>query len=99
MTLVVDPEALRTLAEAWEATGRATARQATTVRGVGAGAHQFGRIHQFVTPALDWFVERAVRAVEHAGEEWERGALALRDTARDVVDTDRGVADGWGEDG
>lgn len=92
MILAVDPEGLRSLAEVWDDTARAVAEHRSTVASVGAGAENFGRINQFLTPALIGFVLAASRVAQECGDQWQEGALAARDTANDIHLVDVGVA-------
>lgn len=96
MILAVDPSGLRSVAAAWEEASLAASSQRATVTSVGGGAENFGRINQFMTPALAGFVALAVRAAEECGELWQEGALAATDTATDLVLVDEAVARAMG---
>lgn len=92
MILVVDPEGLLALARDWDQTAQAVADHRSDVASVGAGAQNFGRINQYMTPALVGFVMAASRVAQECGDQWQEGALAARDTANDLHLVDAGVA-------
>lgn len=96
MILLVDTDAMRRLAQRWDESAEATSRGAATVAGVRGGAENFGRLNQFLTPALRGFTTVAEGAVRRSAEQWADGALAARDTALDVESTDDAVARGFG---
>lgn len=92
MILVVQPHSLRSLESVWEETASSISAQSGTLTEVGGGAGNFGRINQFMTPALHVFVWAAKSAVKECGEQLREGALASRDTADDMEKTDTEVA-------
>ncbi|MBE7325359.1 hypothetical protein IEQ44_11905 [Nocardioides sp. Y6] len=92
MILEVDGDRLRALAGAWEETGDSVSAHRTTIASVGSGGQDFGRLNQFLTPALLGFVHLATRAAERCGDTWQQGALAARDTANDIHLVDLEVA-------
>lgn len=92
MTLDVHPESLRTLGRLWEDAAKTTQSHGETLTSVGAGGHQFGRINQFLVPALVGFVALTRDAALAQGEQWEEGAIALRKSTLDLESTDGDVA-------
>ncbi|WP_110240888.1 hypothetical protein [Nocardioides gilvus] len=92
MNLDVHPDSLRSFGRVWDQAADALPPQAETLAGVSAGADHFGRINQFLTPAVSVFVWQARGLAKECGELMELGAWAVRATARDLEETDAGVA-------
>lgn len=92
MTIDVHPESLRTLGRHWDRAAREAQSHGETLASVGVGGHQFGRINQFLTPALVLFMAGLRQVALAQGEQWEEGAVALRQSALDLELTDGDIA-------
>lgn len=92
MTLDVHPESLQSLGRCWDRAAQDAPTYVETLSSVGAGGHQFGRLNQFLVPALTGFVAATRLAVIASGEQWDECAVALRQSALDLQTTDGDVA-------
>ena len=92
MTLDVHPDSLRSLGHVWSRAADAFPAHAETLAGVGEGSEHFGRINQFMTPALVVFVWKARDLARECGELMEQAVWAARATAQDLEETDAEVA-------
>lgn len=92
MTIDVHPESLRALSRQWDDAAGSSRTHGETLSSVGAGGHQFGRINQLLTPALVVFMAGLRQVALAQGEQWEEGAVALRQSALDLELTDGDIA-------